>query len=99
MIQNEEELYKRQGAATRKVLDQVLRIDPDKTCKTVEHGALVILPTGNFYISAGMGKLDIDKADCYAISLESPLGQAMKGLPSGSSFMFNQKSISILNIY
>ncbi len=35
MIQNEEELYKRQRAETSKILDQLLRIDPDKVCNYV----------------------------------------------------------------
>ena len=98
MIQNEEELYKRQKSETRKVLDQLLKIDPDINCSTVKNGALVALPSGFFYISAGMGKLEVDKEHCYAISLESPLGQALSGLSAGSSFEFHQKTTQILNI-
>ena len=99
MIQNEEELYKRQGAETRKILDQMLRIDPDKSCSTVEPGALVILPSGHFYVGAGMGKLEVNGKNCFAISLSSPMGQALKGKTAGTTFSFQEKEILILNIY
>ncbi len=99
MIQNEEELYKRQGAQTRVILDQMLRIDPDKACSIVEPGALVILPSGYFYMGAGMGKIQIDGKDCFSISLSSPMGQALKGKTAGTTFTFQEKEIIILNIY
>lgn len=99
MIQNEEELFKRQGAETRKILDQILRIDPDKICSKVEPGALVLLPSGHFYIGAGMGKMHVAGKDCFAISLSSPMGQALKGKTAGTAFQFQDKEIVILNIY
>lgn len=99
MIQNQEELFKNQRAQTRQVLDQLLKIDPDASCKQVEPGALVVLPSGTYYISAGMGKLEIDQYGFFALSIASPLGQAMKYKKAGDTFTFNQNDIVILNIY
>jgi transcription elongation GreA/GreB family factor len=99
MIQNEEELYKRQRAETSKILDQLLRIDPDKECHQVEPGALVLLPSGLFYVAAGMGKLSVNDIDCFAISLSSPIGQALKGRKTGEVIRFQDQDVMILNVY
>jgi hypothetical protein len=99
MIQNEEALYSSQHAMTIKILDQLLSIDPDVACNKVTYGALVLLPSGWFYISTGMGKLVIDDQECFAISLDSPLGQELKGKKAGDSFKFQQREQVILNIY
>lgn len=99
MIQNEEELYKRQRAETSIILDQLLRIDADKTCVTIEPGALVVLPSGYFYIGAGMGKLVVNDIDCFAVSLSSPIGQALKSKKKGDTILFQNKDVMILNVY
>ncbi|MEN8816369.1 MAG: transcription elongation factor [Nonlabens sp.] len=99
MIQNEEELYKRQRAETSKILDQLLRIDPDKACNHIEPGALVVLPSGYFYVGAGMGKLTVQEKDFFAISLSSPIGQALKNKKEGEVINFQEREIMILKIY
>ncbi|ARN76967.1 transcription elongation factor [Nonlabens spongiae] len=98
MIQNQEELYRRQRHQTQIILDQLLKIDPDKKCKRVEDGALVTLPSGHYYISAGMGKLTVNEKDVFALSLASPLGMALKHRHAGDTFTFNEKEHNILQI-
>lgn len=99
MIQNEEELYKRQRAETSKILDQLLRIDPDKECHQIEPGALVVLPSGYFYVGAGMGKLTVQEKDFFAISLSSPIGQALKNKKEGEIINFQEREVMILKVY
>jgi hypothetical protein len=99
MIQNQEELYKTQRAQTREILQVLLKIDPEKSCIQVEPGALVILPSGFYYLSAGMGKMMSDGVDFFALSIGSPLGQAMKYKAAGETFIFNNNEIVILNIF
>jgi hypothetical protein len=99
MIQNQEELYKNQRAQTREILHTLLKIDPDTNCDQVEPGALVQLPSGYYYLSAGMGKLNVDQQEFFALSLGSPLGQRMKYKKAGESFTFNEKETIIINIY
>ncbi|WP_298952520.1 transcription elongation factor [uncultured Nonlabens sp.] len=99
MIQNEEELYKRQRAETSIILDQLLRIDPDKECSFIEPGALVVLPSGYFYIAAGMGKLVVNGMDCFAVSLSSPIGQALKSKKKGDTIIFQNREVMILNVF
>ena len=98
MIQNQEELYKRQRHQTQIILDQLLKIDPDKKCERVEDGALVTLASGHFYISAGMGKITVGDKDVFALSLASPLGMALKHRKAGEVFNFNEKKQNILQI-
>jgi hypothetical protein len=99
MIQNQEELYKTQRAQTRQTLHTLLKIDPHCTSNRVEPGALVILPSGLYYISAGMGKMTVEDHDFFALSIGSPLGQAMKFKTAGASFKFQQNEVIVLNIF
>ncbi len=99
MIQNQEELYKTQRAQTQEILQVLLKIDPEKSCTQVEPGALVILPTGFYYLSAGMGKMVSDGVGFFALSMGSPLGQSMKYKRAGEAFTFNNSKIIILNIF
>ncbi len=99
MIQNQEELYKRQQVQTRNILDNLLNINPEKTCQKVENGALVLLPMGMVYIGAGMGKLEVDGHSFFALSLASPLGQAIRWKQPGDTYSFQEKSQTVLNVY
>ncbi|MGB5981712.1 MAG: transcription elongation factor [Nonlabens sp.] len=98
MIQNQEELYKRQRLQTQEILNKLLKIDPDKICSIVEDGALVALPSGIYYLSAGMGKITVVGKDIFALSLASPMGMALKNRRTGEQFTFNEKKHTILKI-
>ena len=98
MIQNQEELFKKQRGQTESILAQLLKIDPDKDCDKVENGALVALESGLYYISTGMGKLSVQDKEVFALSLASPLGMAMKHKRAGEHFDFNNKSQLILQV-
>lgn len=99
MIQNQEELYKRQQAETSVIYQNMLKIDPSKSCKQVENGALVLVPGGMFYICAGMGKMVLEHHTYFAISLISPIGAALKFKKTGEVYTYNEKNVPINAIY
>lgn len=66
--------------------------------KDVVLGSLVKTNQMNFYISSGIGKIDLDDITYYAISLNSPIGQLLKNKTVNESFEFNQNKYIITDI-
>ncbi|EAS19929.1 hypothetical protein BBFL7_02329 [Flavobacteria bacterium BBFL7] len=99
MIQNEEDLFKRQLADTSKIMEHFKKIDAIKNCDVVEPGALIKLPAGWFYVSAGMGKVMIDGEAIFCISLQSPIGVALKHKKMNDIISFNDQKFTIQEIY
>lgn len=66
-------------------------------CK-VEFGSLVITNYENYYISIGLGKLNIDNENYYAISLASPIGQVIQNKTVGDVIHFQNREIMIQEI-
>jgi transcription elongation GreA/GreB family factor len=98
MIQNQEELYKRQQAETKGRMNQLTSIDTERSFTAVDKGALVISPIGVFYLAVGIGKVPMDQKEVFVLSLESPLGKSLKGKRSGDSITFNGKTAPIENV-
>lgn len=66
--------------------------------ETASFGALVSTNRGVFLLGVGLGKITTSLGEIYAISLESPLGQQMKGQEMGGSFRLAANDCSIISI-
>ena len=95
------ELNKYEGQ--RKQLEQSVRvlhtISPNKRSLQIEFGSLVQTQSVLYFISIGLGNIEINNHKVVAISLASPLGQALKGLNIGQCIKFRGADICIKNIY
>ena len=79
----------------KRELDQ---LDPKHACTKVEPGSFVITDQGSYYISIGLGKIEVDNEVYYAISLASPMGQALLDKEAGNVVPFQEKEITITEI-
>ena len=79
-------------------LDSLNRINLEKTIEKVEFGALVITNKQRLFISVGLGKINIEGEDYYAISPGVPIFEALRGMQAGDSCQFNGMEIEILSI-
>ncbi len=61
-------------------------------------GSIVKTNIMNFYISTSIGKIDLEDATYYAISVNSPIGQLLINKPVKTSFEFNQNKYIITEI-
>jgi transcription elongation GreA/GreB family factor len=77
---------------------EILKIKPEQTTKEVGFGSLVKTSNGTYFISVGMGKIILNNTALYAISLASPLGQALKGAQTGDTLTFNGNTIQIISV-
>lgn len=77
---------------------ELLKIQPKAITEKTGFGSLVNTSTGNYFISVGLGKMELHQEIIYAVSLASPIGQALKDTQRGDTINFNGSSIHILNI-
>ncbi len=61
-------------------------------------GSLVTTNQGNYFISIGIGKVEIDSSVYFAISLDSPIGEVLKGKVVGNQVVFQGKTFVIKDI-
>lgn len=64
----------------------------------VQLGSIVKTTQGVFFISIGLGKIEINNNDIYCISASSPIGQLLLNLEVGKSYTFNGKTNTIVEI-
>lgn len=97
MTQLEQEKLSRQLGEIRKTLEGLRKIDPQQRSSTVAFGSLVQTSRGYFYISVGIGALQMGKESVFCITAGSPIGQQLLGKTAGSQIQLNG-TIDILAI-
>ncbi|MBK3518443.1 hypothetical protein [Carboxylicivirga marina] len=74
------------------------QINLNKTYSTVEFGSLVQTNKGIYLMAIAHGKLNVEGIDYYALSMASPIGQALKGAKAGDTIHFNKQNIVIKEV-
>jgi transcription elongation GreA/GreB family factor len=77
---------------------EVLRVNPELTTEKIGLGSLISSTNGTYFIAIGLGKILVGDETVYAISLASPLGQALKGAQKDNTISLNGNSITINNV-
>jgi len=77
---------------------EILRVNPELTTEKISFGSLISSTNGTYFIAIGLGKILIGNETVYAISLASPLGQALKGAQKDNTISLNGKSITINHV-
>jgi len=78
-----------------KILD---KIDLTIPSTEVRFGALVMTPDFNYFIAVGLGKIETADGVFYAISMQVPLYEAIRGKKAGDSIIFRSKKIEIQGV-
>lgn len=89
-------------AQLRQALDlqtKLKSIYPNKVHEIVEPGSLVVTNYGHYYIAIGLGKAIIEEETFYVVSIQSPIGQALKGKKAGDSITFLNKQYKIDGVF
>ncbi len=98
MLQIEQENISRQlkeSFAQKSVLE---KIDPTIHTEQIVRGSLVFTNKGLYYISLGLGKLNIENETVFAVSPEAQLGKLLLTKKAGDVFSFNNYDYKILQI-
>ena len=65
----------------------------------VEHGACVVTDRQRFLLSIGAGKFAVGNEVWFAISAQTPIYAALKGLKVGDSLVFNGQRQTVVEIF
>ncbi|MEX1002776.1 MAG: 3-oxoacyl-ACP synthase [Crocinitomicaceae bacterium] len=99
MMQLEVEQKSRQLAEAKKLKQALASFDPTSGQHKIEQGSLIITETANYYISIGLGKLEVDRELYFAISPLSPIAQAVMHKKNSTYFEWNGKKIEIKRFF
>ena len=97
-IQTEIDNYSRQLDLAIKNLHTLKQLDNSKKYNHETQGSLITTDNGIYFISIGVGKLEIKSNKYFVVSLLSPIGSAMKGLSKNEKFTFRSVKYFIKNI-
>lgn len=98
MMQFEMEKNRVQLNKTLNLKNELSQIDLHKKNEKVTLGSLVIVTNGSYFISIGIGKLEVANEPIYSISLASPIGKLLNNKKVGDEFKFQGKEITITEI-
>ncbi len=99
MMQIEINKLGQQLADMQQILLALKILDPNKTCEQAEPGAIVITEKINFYLAAGIGKIEFDNTQFMVVSPASPIGKQMLHTKAGGSFSVNGVLYELISIY
>lgn len=99
MVQNEVFMLQTQLAALKNDFETINSIDFNLKVDKVIQGSLVETSTGWFLISIGLGKITVDGKSLFCISINSPLGQELKGKSVAEAYLINGKTAQIRSIH
>ena len=98
MMERELALSNAQLQKAQFLKNELSKISLEVDVTSVQLGALVVTSQGNYFISIGLGKINVLGDDCYAISGGSPLGIAMMGKQKGQMINFQGRNIEIIDV-
>jgi hypothetical protein len=80
-------------------MKQVLGLlEPEKTRAACTVGALVESTQGLFYLSMGLGKINVNGTDVFCVGMNSPVGQALFNKKAGAHYQVGSIKAEILSI-
>jgi len=98
MVQQELDQLETQLAKVQVMQQELARVPLERVYEHAGFGSLVNTDQGNYFIAVGLGAVEVDGERCFAVSLASPIGQALKDKKAGDAVDFNGKRITVEKI-
>ncbi len=98
-MMRQRDMFAQQQAKANTVLNTLLKIPLDRPFDKVEFGAVVITDKQQLFVSAGIGKIEMEGEVFYAISPVVPIYKALEGKIVGDEAQFNGMKITIKDIF
>lgn len=92
------DMYAEQYEKALKDLDYLQKINPELSNSRVNINTLVITDKQPFYITIGLGKIEMDGTTYFVISPVAPIYQALKDKKAGDTVIFNGQKITIKEV-
>jgi transcription elongation GreA/GreB family factor len=98
MMQIEEDNNRTQLHNALQVKNTLTGINPNRITERVEAGSLVATTQGNYYLSIGMGAVNLKNQSYFCISVQSPIGRQLIGKSTGDEISINGMPIKITGV-
>jgi len=98
MVQQELDKLEMQRANVIALQAELARVPLQRIYERVAFGSLVTTDHGIYFTSIGLGMVEVDGVQCFAISLASPIGQALKDGSPGEAILFNGRTMVIVSV-
>ena len=98
MAQLETEKLTKQLFEALNLSELLHKINPQKKHQLIRLGSLVTTNNGNFFISASLGKIELNETTYFAISSASPIGQLLIQKKEKDAFSFNNRRYVINSV-
>lgn len=98
MAQLERDRHAQLLADAKRMLADLEKINPGITTSVVVPGSLVRTSRGTFFLAISAGKLTLDGADYFAVSVASPIGALLLGKRVGEVVMFNKMGYEVVGL-
>lgn len=95
----QKDMYAQQQAKAILVLNTLKKISLKEELKKVEFGAVVIMNKQNLLVAAGLGKIELNGIDYFAISPQVPIFKVLAGKKIGDEIIFNANKFIISDIF
>jgi transcription elongation GreA/GreB family factor len=82
----------------RHMQQELRRVELDHLASQVGFGSMVNTDQGTYFVAIAIGVVNTPAGACYAISLASPIGQALRGKRAGDVVNVNGRAIHILDV-
>lgn len=98
MMQAEMDTLNAQLVRKKEELSTLTNLPLKLSNESIRKGHLVQTDKGSYYLAIGLGAVNIEERSFFAISVDSPIGQALLGHSVGDEVTFNGRSIRIVKI-
>ena len=99
MGQEELDRLNRQMSNAQNQMKVLNLIEPNKPCDSAQLGAVIKTNKKMLYFSIGLGRIEVDKVNYFAISAISPIGKTLMGKTVGETVEFAGNKEKIEAIY
>lgn len=95
----EKDMHARQLAANKSDMANLMSINCEQVYNTVVPGCFLKCASISFFIAAGLGKINIENEMVFLLSHLAPLAKMLHGKKTGDTFLFNNQSLTIEELY
>jgi hypothetical protein len=95
----EKDMHARQLAEHIKELGMLHTVDVNRLYTTAATGSLIECEQQSFFIAAGLGKQIVEGKQVIFLSQHAPLVKLLQGKKAGDQFLFNNKMVTIIDIF
>ena len=92
------DMHAEQYQKALKDLDYLKKLSPESITSVVAINSLVKTNNQIFYITIGLGKLEVENQSIYVISPVTPIYKALEGKKAGDSMLFNGQKLEIIGV-